>query len=92
MKYKINSLQVINKAGDGYLSNIVVGEEVWVSGRISKAKSISPEWVSTERFKKLYKNKFYTVYLEGDRILQVPKDKYIAEWVPDSEVSNAKED
>lgn len=85
MQYKIRSLQVINRDSDGFLDNIIVGKEVWISERISKAKSIAPAWASDERFKRFYKNKFYTVYLEDNRILQVPKDKYVAEWVPNKE-------
>lgn len=87
MQYKIRSLQVINKESDGYLSNIIVGEELWISNNISKVKSITPEWTSTENFSTIHTNKFYTVWLEDNRILQVPKDRYVSEWVQNNEVS-----
>lgn len=78
-------MQSIN-ANSGYLDNLIIGGEAWISGHISNIIRISPRFSSAERRDKKSRNNFYSVWLDDGRFLQVPKNNYVAEWVPDNEV------
>lgn len=76
MKYNIKSLVAINS--NGLPTIFKVAEECYLG---VKVKNINPQWNSDQRNMWGYKDKFYTVWLEDNRVLQVPKVAYVAEWV-----------